>query len=151
MPWDQRRTIRSTDLPRDVVNHDIPVAEKVSDCCGGELHQTGEERSEKFEFISAQMKVIEHVRLKYACHHYDRQGTQVSTKIASAPASTIPKGIATSSLLSQIITSKYQYSLPLYRQESMFRQYGIDLSRKTIVDAYLKKEPNRKVGLCFEI
>ncbi|MEZ9822949.1 transposase, partial [Shewanella sp. 10N.286.45.A1] len=50
----------------------------------------------------------------------------------------IPKGIATASLLSQIITSKYQYGLPLYRQESMFEQYGIEMSRKTMADWMMK-------------
>ena len=54
------------------------------------------------------------------------------------PASPIPKGIATATLLSQIITSKYQYALPLYRQESLFKQYGIELSRKTMADWMMK-------------
>ncbi|NRA84825.1 MAG: IS66 family transposase, partial [Gammaproteobacteria bacterium] len=42
------------------------------------------------------------------------------------------KGIATASLLSQIINSKYQYGLPLYRQETLFRELGIELSRKSM-------------------
>lgn len=50
------------------------------------------------------------------------------------PPSLIPKDIATSSLLSQVISGKFQYSLPLYRQESMFKQYGIELSRQTMSD-----------------
>jgi len=62
----------------------------------------------------------------------------VNIKIAPLPASPIPKGIATASLLSQIITSKYQYGLPLYRQESLFKQYGIELSRRTMADWMIK-------------
>jgi len=50
------------------------------------------------------------------------------------PPSIIPKGIATSSLLSQVITGKFQYGLPLYRQEALFQQYGIELSRRTMSD-----------------
>ena len=46
--------------------------------------------------------------------------------------------MATPSLLSQIITSKYQYSLPLYRQETMFKQHGIELSRKTMSEWMMK-------------
>ena len=42
-----------------------------------------------------------------------------SIKQAPVPHSVIPKGYATPSLLSQIVTSKYQYGLPLYRQEAM--------------------------------
>ena len=118
------------DLPREQVIHDI--IDKTCDCCGGELHRMGEDKSEKLEFIPAKIKVIEHIRPKYACRHCDKSSTQTQIKQASMPAMPINKGIATSSLLSQLITSKYQYGLPLYRQEAMFKQYGIELSRQTM-------------------
>ena len=56
----------------------------------------------------------------------------MTIKQAPPTPNVVPKGIATPSLLSQIVTSKYQYSVPLYRQESMFKQYGIELSRQTM-------------------
>ena len=59
-------------------------------------------------------------------------------KQAPLPPSIIPKSFATPSLLSQIITSQYQYALPSYRQESMFKQYGIALSRQTMSSWSLK-------------
>ena len=118
------------DLPREQVIHDI--IDKTCDCCGGELHKMGEDKSEKLEFIPAQIKVIEHIRPKYACRHCDKSSTHTPIKQASMPAMPINKGMATSSLLSQLITSKYQYGLPLYRQEAMFKQYGIELSRQTM-------------------
>ncbi len=121
-----------SDLPRETIIHDID--DKTCTCCGNDLHQMGEERSEKLEFIPAQVKVIEHVRLKYSCRSCEKEGTSTKIQLAPMPASPIPKGIATATLLSQIITSKYQYALPLYRQESLFKQYGIELSRKTMAD-----------------
>ncbi|WP_345530738.1 IS66 family transposase, partial [Thalassotalea piscium] len=93
---------------------------------------------EKLDFIPAQVKVIEHVRPKYACRECEKTGTSNPIKQALMPVSPIPKGIATASLLSQLITSKYQYGLPLYRQESLFKQYGIALSRQTMSDWMLK-------------
>jgi len=122
------------DLPRETIVHDIADADKTCDCCGHELHCMGEDKSEQLEFIPASIKVIEHVRLKYSCRQCEQQGTRVDIKIAPVPPAPIPKSIATASLLSQIITSKYQYALPLYRQEQMFKQYGIELSRKTMAD-----------------
>lgn len=113
------------DLPREVVVHDIADEDKVCDSCQGELHKIGEDKSEKLEFIPAQVKVIEHVRPKYSCKACEQDGTCNQVKQAPVPSSVIPKGYATPSLLSQIITSKYQYGLPLYRQETMFKQYGI--------------------------
>lgn len=124
------------DLPRETIIHDIK--DKTCACCGNELHQMGDERSEKLEFIPAQVKVIEHVRLKYSCRACEKDGTSTQVKIAPVPPSPIPKGFASATLLSQIITSKYQYALPLYRQESLFKQYGIELSRKTMADWMMK-------------
>lgn len=127
-----------TDLPRQTIVHDLTDEEKVCSCCLGKLHQIGEDKSEKLEFIPAQVKVSEHIRPKYACRHCEKSGSENNIKQALIPASPIPKGIVTSSLLSQLITRKYQYGLPLHRQESLFKQYGIELSRKTMSDWMLK-------------
>ena len=124
------------DLPREQVIHDID--DKSCACCGGELHKIGEDTAEKLEFIPAQVKVIEHIRPKYACRDCDKSGTRSKIKQQPMPAMPINKGIATASLLSQLITSKYQYGLPLYRQESLFKQYGIELSRQTMSDWVIK-------------
>ena len=122
------------DLPREQVIHDIAEEDKLCNCCGNELHKMGEDVSEKLDFVPAKIKVIEHIRPKYACRECDKSGSNNSIKQAKMPNMAINKGMATSSLLSQIITSKYQYALPLHRQESMFKQYGIELSRKTMSD-----------------
>jgi transposase len=118
------------DLPREVIVHDID--DTTCDCCGGELHQMGEDKSEQLEFIPAQIKVIEHVRPKYSCRSCESNDTKVTIKQAPMPVTAIPKSMATPSLLSQVITSKYQYALPLYRQEQLFKQHGIELNRKTM-------------------
>lgn len=133
-----KRKALPKDLPREVVIHDIAEEDKVCDCCQGKLHIIGEDKSEKLEFIPAQVKVIEHVRPKYTCKACEKDGIKNRIKQAPVPDSVIPKGYATPSLLSQIITSKYQYGLPLYRQEAMFKQYGIELSRKTTADWMMK-------------
>ena len=126
------------DLPRTQKIHDIDEDEKQCECCGHQLTQMGQDISEKLEFIPAIVRVIEHVRLKYSCQHCEKQGTQSNIKQAPVPSSPIPKGYATPSLLSQIITSKYQYALPLYRQETMFKQHGIEISRRTMSDWMMK-------------
>lgn len=125
-------------LAREVIVHDIDDDEKQCDCCGGELHKMGEDKSEQLKFIPAQIKVIEHVRLKYSCRHCEKNAIKVPVIIAPRPLSPIPKSMATPSLLSQIITSKYQYSLPLYRQESFFKQHQIELSRQTMSQWMIK-------------
>ena len=136
-----KRTPLPKDLPRETIVHDIDDADKTCDGCGHDLHKMGEDKSEQLEFIPAQIKVIEHVRPKYSCRHCEQQGTEVKVKIAPVPVSAIPKSMATASLLSFIISNKYQYALPLYRQESLFKQYGIELSRQTMASWMLKLTP----------
>ena len=128
-------------LPREIIIHDISEEDKVCRDCGHELHKMGEDKSEQLEFIPAQIKVIEHIRPKYSCRCCEQQGIKANIKMAPALVSPLPKSFATPSLLSQIITSKYQYALPLYRQESLFKQYGIELSRQTMSSWMLAVTP----------
>ncbi len=120
------------DLPRKDVVHDIADEDKICDCCGGELHKVGEETSEKVVFVPAEIIVERHTRNKYSCRHCDKHGEKTPFKTAPVPLSILPKSIATPSLLTQIITAKYYYGLPLYRQEKLFSSFGIELNRQTM-------------------
>ena len=127
-----RRPRIDESLPREEVLHDIADEDKICDCCGHDLHRMGEEISEELEFIPATSRVVRHVRPKYSCRVCEKHGTQTAVKIAPVKPSILPKSIATPSLLAQIISAKFQFGLPLYRQEAMFKQYGIELSRQTM-------------------
>lgn len=119
-------------LPRVDVVVDIEESDKVCDCCQSPLHKMGESSSEALEFVPAHIKVIKTIRPKYACRQCERNEVESAVKTALMPATPIPKSMATPSLLSQIITCKYQFGLPLYRQETMFTDIGIELSRQTM-------------------
>jgi len=111
-------------LPRKTQIHDIPEADKICDCCGHPRHQMGETRSEQLELIPAQVSVIEHVRLKYSCRHCEQHNEKTNIVLAALPPSPIPKSMATPSLLAFIMTNKYLYALPLYRQDALLRNQG---------------------------
>lgn len=123
------RTALSPDLPREDVIHDLTETQKVCDIDGHHLVEIGREVSEQLEFVPAQMKVLRHIRLKYGCP-YCHQGV----KIAPAQLRPIPKALASASMLAYIATSKYADALPLYRQEGIFKRYGLDLSRTTLAN-----------------
>ncbi|WP_227739640.1 IS66 family transposase [Vibrio sagamiensis] len=107
-------------------------------CCQSALCKMGESTSEKLVYIPAKLYVEVTERPKYVCRECDRKGEKNTVLMAAPPPSMIPKSIATPSLLAQIITNKYHYALPLYRQESLFKQHGIKLSRKTMSQWILK-------------
>jgi transposase len=119
-------------LPRVDVVVDIDESDKVCDCCKEPLHKMGESSSEALEFVPAHIKVIKTIRPKYSCRQCERVGIESVVKTALMPATPIPKSMATPSLLSQIISCKYQFGLPLYRQEALFSDIGIALSRQTM-------------------
>jgi len=106
---------------------DIDESDKKCDCCGHELHECGRDQSHKVEYQPARLNLITVERPKYAC-----RGCEIGIKQASVLPTPIPKSIATPSLLAFIISSKYQWHLPLYRIEAMLKQQGMTLSRKSM-------------------
>lgn len=115
------------DLPRIEVLHDVSPEEKVCPHDGHALKRIGEEKSEQLSYTPAQMRVLLHIRPKYACPVCEE-----GVKIAPPPPQAIPKSMATPSLLAHVAVSKYADSLPLYRQEKMFARIGVDLPRSTL-------------------
>ncbi|WP_258070765.1 IS66 family transposase zinc-finger binding domain-containing protein [Vibrio jasicida] len=126
------------DLPREHVVIDVPDSDKVCTCCQSALCKMGESTSEKLVYLPAKLYVEVTQRPKYVCRQCDKQGEKSTVVMAPPPPSIIPKSFATPPLLAQIIANKYHYALPLYRQESLFGQYGIKLSRKTMSQWILK-------------
>ena len=117
------------DLPREEVVHDIPEDQKKCICCGQPLVRIDAEISEKLDVVPAQMKVIRHVRPKYACKSCDGLQDEHPVKIAPMPPQIVEKGIATAGLLAYVLVSKFCDALPFYRQQTMFRRIGVELSR----------------------
>ena len=121
----KRRTLPDN-LPREVIEHDVPEHEKQC-ACGCLKQRIGEEVTEQLDIIPAQLKVIQHVRPKYACNRCDE-----GVSIAPMPTLFLPKSMATPSLVAHTIVSKYQDHLPLYRQEKIWQRMGIEIARNTV-------------------
>lgn len=111
-------------LKRERIIHDLAEAEKHCEACHQDLREIGEETSERYEYVPAQLTVVEDVCKKYAC------GCTVKT--ATKPPQPIEKSTAGASLLAQVIVAKTADHLPLNRQEKIFDRHGVDISRKTM-------------------
>src|ERR1051326_3355058 len=111
-------------LKRERIVHDLAAEEKHCAACHQDLRPIGEESSERYEYIPAQLTVIEDVCKKYAC--------DCTIRTATKPPQPIEKSTAGASLLAQVIVAKVADHLPLYRQEKIFERHGVDISRKTM-------------------
>ena len=87
----------------------------------------GEEISEQLDIEPAKVRVLRHVRRKYACSH-----CQQGVKTAALPPQPIPKSLASPGLAAHITVGKYQDGLPLYRQEKILARIGMEISRATL-------------------
>jgi transposase len=111
-------------LKRERIVHDLAEEEKHCSACRQDLRPIGEETSERYEYIPAQLIVVEDVCKKYAC--------VCTVKTATKPPQPIEKSTAGASLLAQVIVAKTADHLPLHRQEKMFERHGVGLSRQTM-------------------
>jgi len=125
-------------LPRVEVIHDIAEAEKVCGC-GASLDRIGEDISEKLDVVPAVIRVIRHIRPKYACKHCEGlEADGLVVKIAAPPKQIIPKSIVTAGLLAYILTAKFCDALPFYRQERQFQRIGAEISRANMCNWAMK-------------
>jgi transposase len=110
-------------LPRVEVRYELPESERVCGC-GAALQEFDVETSEQLDYVPAKIRVIRHVKVKYACG--DCHGT---VKVAWMPPQVLPRTNASPGLLAQIATSKYVDGLPLYRLETVAERHGVNLPR----------------------
>ncbi|MGB0496678.1 MAG: IS66 family transposase, partial [Kangiellaceae bacterium] len=114
-------------LAREEIIHDVSESEKKCDC-GHQKEQFGEEVTEQLEVVQPKLTVIRHVRPKYSC----KNCCESCVSIAQMPNLLLPKSMATPSLITFIILAKYCDHLPLYRQQGIWKRYGIDIPRNTM-------------------
>jgi transposase len=114
-------------LPRERIEYELTAEELSCPDCGCVRVKIGEEVSEQLEYVPASMRVLQHVRFRYAC-----RACQEHVAIAAKPPQPIDKGLPGPGLLAQTITSKYSDHLPLYRLEDIFARHGVELSRATL-------------------
>jgi transposase len=120
-------------LPREVVRHELPEADRFCANDGHALVEIGVETREQLDVIPEQLRVIQHQRVKYACPCCD-----LGIKVTPAPPRIIPRGLLTESALAWIATGKYQFGMPLYRQAGLLRRFGGDISSNTLAASMVR-------------
>ena len=129
-----RKSFRDSNPNAQVEIKEIDIAEHEKKChCGSCLTKIGEETSETIEYIPATIKIIEHVRFKYACKNCCE-----NIKIAPKASKLFDRSVASSSLVSHILTSKFEDHIPFYRQSKIFKRDGIKIEDKLMGNWHFK-------------
>ncbi len=122
------------ELPVETVEYELEDQECPN--CESPLHSMKKEVRRELTVIPPKVKITEHVKHVYACRTCQVKGDEDLSPIHSAktPNPVLPGSFVSPSLLAFIIDNKYRQSLPLYRQEEAFKNYGIDITRQNMAN-----------------
>jgi transposase len=125
----KRKPVRRKQLPEHFER--IPEVIEPKDCacpeCGGSLGELGTDEAEVLEAKTVTFTVKRYIRPKKRCLKC------AGIVQAPAPSRPIEKSFAGASLLALILTWKYGFHVPLYRQCQLFAHAGLTLSRTTLM------------------
>ena len=122
------------DLPRKDIVIDVPEEERVCPVTGDPFKKIGEEITEKLAFKPGSYFVKRYIRPKYAHPTDSSYGVLCEPMIDCA----IAGSSFDESLTAGIGVNKCAYHLPLYRQQEMMKHVGIDISRQTLSQHYIR-------------
>ena len=143
-------------LKRERVIHELAEADKHCSDCQQALRHIGAEVSDRYEYIPAQMLVIEDACQKYAC--------PCKIRTANKPAQPIERSTASASVLAQVIVSKVADHLPVHRQAKIFRRlapicrirpYAVGCAMASAPSSFLRNSPAPQcksfcLGICVQ-
>jgi transposase len=116
-------------LRRDPRRYELTEAERRCPGCGHERGEIGVEATEQYDYKPAEVFVISHQQVKYACPCCEGQ-----VVMAAKPQQPIDKGLPGPGLLAHIGTDKYLDHIPLHRTQQRLLRLGADLPRSTMGD-----------------
>jgi transposase len=121
-------------LPADLdrIEKIIDLSDEEKAAMGDDWIFIGYDTSEQLAVIPRQHYVIAFKRAKYAPNHDAVAGAEQGLLIAPRPEQILPKSIAHSSVIADVVVRKFVDGLPLYRQEVIYHRDNIDLSRQTM-------------------
>ena len=134
VPGHQRKQKKRNDrlpenLPRVEVTVDVPDADKVC-ATHGEKTVIGYDRTETLKYTPPQLEIIVTKYPKYVCPNEPECGVVQPER----PAGLVEGNRYDTSIAAEIITAKYAYHLPFYRQQDLFAGSGWTPFRSTLLN-----------------
>lgn len=130
------------DLPVEIIEHELPLKNRICSDCGCELHTMGREIREELKIIPAKAVLLRHIQHVYSCRNCETKSDHVRIVKADMPSPVIKGGFASPETVAHIAVQKYSMASPLYRQEQEWKQNGILLSRQTMANWLIKASDN---------
>jgi len=135
--YERRKPRRKSEAGRAALPENLPVRRKViePDEDTTDMVKIGEDITRKVNYRPATLELVEYVRPRYARPEAEQTDGVAPIVQAPAPQQVLPKAIADTGLLVQLVIAKYIDHLPLHRQRRIYkRDHDWDIPSSTMGD-----------------
>ena len=134
----KKRKARAADAERykgiPVTKEYLNLEDRKCPVCGADLVSIGEEFVRReLVFIPAQLRVVEYYSTNYGCPECKRKDFPTIKKGKDGKAHML-HGMASAGTVAWVMYQKFCNSLPYYRQEKDWEQYGASITRATMAN-----------------
>lgn len=126
------------DLPVERIEYEIPEEERICEVCNSKLHEMSIEVRRELKVIPAKVCIVEHIRKVYSCRKCEKTSDKTPIITAPMPEPVISGSFASPSLIAYLMYQKYSAALPLDRQENIFKDFGIEISKQSMSNWIIK-------------
>lgn len=122
------------DLPVVVHEFDLNDEDKTCPQCSCSLKKIGSSFvRDIFNYIPAKIEIRRLMQNAYECPCC-KKTTHPYIRKATVPTSFMPHSLASAGSVAEVVAQKYVNSVPLYRQEEIWKNLGVELSRATMAN-----------------
>jgi transposase len=104
--------------------------------CNQELIEMGHKEVRTYNFVPAKLELNIHKEYSYKCNHCSKEDKALI--VHSKRITSFPKLMVEDSFVSNVIVEKYLKHVPLYRQEKVFNNMGLEVTRKNFSNWIIK-------------
>lgn len=118
--------------PVEEIHHYLEGKDCLCPNCQEAMKEIGESsHSDEVVYIPEQVKIRRHYQHSYVCSNYEAHGQDIFKKSA-LPQKPIQQSLASASMISEVMSQKFEYCIPLNRQEKRWQRLGLPLTRRTL-------------------
>lgn len=118
-------------ISAEEVHHEL--GDKHCPDCHHELIEIGRQSvQQELLFIPAQLKRLDHIQHAYKCKYCSQRNLSDKIIKAAGPKTPLNHGLSSASLIAHSLYQKYEMKVPDYRQESDWKNMGLEVSRQML-------------------
>lgn len=118
------------------INHRLEGDDLLCPKCNKELKEMGYKEVRTYNFVPAKLELHVHKEYSYKCDDCSKDDKALIVR--SKRITSFPKLMVEDSFVSNVIIEKYLKHVPLYRQEKVFNNMGLEVTRKNFSNWIIK-------------